>query len=165
MKLIEWINGKTKLNKTTFDDFQNNINDGKQDKIIEGTWTPVLTTLEGKAPTMEYLIQRGKYKKIGSLTYISFYIRGKITALNGTSNYAVITGVPYKSPNYMVESPLNPGTLYNLVENAENLRLLVNESTIRVQYSYGEVAAVLKVTPTSGGGYFQISGSGWYETE
>ena len=25
MKLIEWINGKTKLNKTTFDDFQNNI--------------------------------------------------------------------------------------------------------------------------------------------
>ena len=25
MKLIEWINGKTKLNKTTFDTFQNNI--------------------------------------------------------------------------------------------------------------------------------------------
>ena len=25
MKLIEWINGKTKLNKTTFDEFQNNI--------------------------------------------------------------------------------------------------------------------------------------------
>lgn len=32
MKLIEWINGKTKLNKTTFDDFQNNINKGKVDK-------------------------------------------------------------------------------------------------------------------------------------
>ena len=25
MKLIEWINGKTKLNKATFDEFQNNI--------------------------------------------------------------------------------------------------------------------------------------------
>ena len=32
MKLIEWINGKTKLNKTTFDGFQNNINEGKVDK-------------------------------------------------------------------------------------------------------------------------------------
>lgn len=32
MKLIDWINGKTKLNKTTFDEFQNNINDGKVDK-------------------------------------------------------------------------------------------------------------------------------------
>lgn len=32
MKLIEWINGKTKLNKTTFDNFQNNINKGKVDK-------------------------------------------------------------------------------------------------------------------------------------
>lgn len=32
MKLIEWINGKTKLNKTTFDGFQNNINKGKVDK-------------------------------------------------------------------------------------------------------------------------------------
>lgn len=32
MKLIEWINGKTKLNKTTFDSFQNNINEGKVDK-------------------------------------------------------------------------------------------------------------------------------------
>lgn len=32
MNLIEWINGKTKLNKTTFDGFQNNINEGKVDK-------------------------------------------------------------------------------------------------------------------------------------
>lgn len=28
MKLIDWINGKTKLNKATFDEFQTNINDG-----------------------------------------------------------------------------------------------------------------------------------------
>ena len=32
MKLIEWINGKTKLNKTTFDEFQNNINSEKVEK-------------------------------------------------------------------------------------------------------------------------------------
>lgn len=41
MKLIEWINGKTKLNKTTFDGFQNNINDGKVDKSGD-TMTGVL---------------------------------------------------------------------------------------------------------------------------
>ena len=41
MKLIEWINGKTKLNKTTFDGFQNNINEGKVDKSGD-TMTGVL---------------------------------------------------------------------------------------------------------------------------
>lgn len=32
MKLIDWINGKTKLNKATFDEFQNNIETGKVNK-------------------------------------------------------------------------------------------------------------------------------------
>ena len=72
MKLIDWINKITKLNQTTLTEFQNNIETGKQDKMKEGTWTPILTTLEGKAPTMEYLIQRGTYKKIGKLVYLSF---------------------------------------------------------------------------------------------
>lgn len=164
MKLIEWINGKTKLNKTTFDEFQNNINDGKQDKVIEGTWTPTLTTLEDVAPTMTYSIQQGTYKKLGKLVYLSFYIRGNITALNGSENYVKITGIPFSSSKTMLESILNVGGLYQMLENEENVNAFIYDNVIRVQTQYGEVAGKLKVTPTAGTGYFEISASGWYET-
>lgn len=164
MKLIEWINGKTKLNKTTFDEFQNNINDGKQDKMIEGTWTPTLTTLENVAPTMTYTIQQGTYKKLGKLVYLSFYIRGNITALNGSENYAKITGIPYASSKTMLESILSVGGLYQMLEDETNANAFINGNIIRVQTQYGEVAGKLKVTPTDGTNYFEISASGWYET-
>ena len=164
MKLIDWINKITKLNQTTLTEFQNNIETGKQDKMKEGTWTPILTTLEGKAPTMEYSIQQGTYKKIGKLVYLSFYIRGKITKLNGTDNYAVITGIPYSSSKTMMESILNVGGLYQMLESDINVNALINGDIIRVQMQYGEVAGKLKVTPTDGTGYFEISASGCYET-
>ncbi len=164
MKLIDWINKVTKLNQTTLTEFQNNIETGKQDKMKEGTWTPILTTLEGKAPTMEYLIQRGTYKKIGKLVYLSFYIRGKITKLNGTNNYAVITGIPYSSSKSLMESGLNINGLYQMLVIETNANALILGNIIRVQSSYGESAGILKVTPTEGTGYFEISASGWYET-
>ena len=56
-----------------------------------GSWTPTLTTVEGVEPTVEYTTRRGRYVKMGNLVFISFYIRGKITALNGTNNYAFIS--------------------------------------------------------------------------
>lgn len=164
MKLIDWINKITKLNQTTMTEFQNNIESGKQDKMVEGTWTPTLTTLEGKAPTMEYLIQRGTYKKIGKLVYLSFYIRGKITKLNGTNNYAVITGIPYSSSKVLMESGLNINGLYQMLQVDANASAMIDGNVIRVQFSYGEIAGKLKVTPTDGAGYFEISASGWYET-
>lgn len=140
------------------------ILESKQDKMIEGTWTPVLTTLEDAAPTITYSIQQGTYKKLGKLVYLSFYIRGNITALNGSENYMKITGIPFSSSKAMLESILNVGGLYQMLENEENVNAFINDSVIRVQTQYGEVAGKLKVTPTSGTGYFEISASGWYET-
>lgn len=140
------------------------ILESKQDKMIEGTWTPTLTTLEDKAPTMEYSVRQGTYKKLEKLVYLSFYIRGNITALNGSENYVKITGIPYSSSKTMLESILNVGGLYQMLENEENVNAFINDSIIRVQTQYGEVAGKLKVTPTSGTGYFEISASGWYET-
>lgn len=163
MKLMDWINKVTKLNQSTMTEFQNNIETGKQDKMEEGTWTPILTTLENKAPTMEYLIQRGTYKKIGKLVYLSFYIRGKITKLNGTDNYAAITGIPYSSSKAFMESGLNINGLYQMLEVDANAGVLIDGNIIRVQFAYGESAGILKVTPTEGAGYFEISASGWYE--
>lgn len=57
MKLIDWINGKTKLNKTTFDEFQNNINDGinekfeKTDTNFKGKWNGVIPDFSTKNTT------------------------------------------------------------------------------------------------------------------
>lgn len=133
-------------------------------EFVSGNWTPVLTTLEGKAPTMEYLIQRGTYKKIGKLVYLSLYIRGKITKLNGTNNYAVITGIPYSSSKVLMESGLNINGLYQMLEIDANAGALIDGNIIRVQSNYGETAGILKVTPAGGVGYFEISASGWYET-
>ena len=164
MDKITFQNDVTKVNADTFNTLQNNIENGKQDKMIEGTWTPVLTTLEDKTPTMTYSIQQGTYKKLGKLVYLSFYIRGNITALNGSENYVKITGIPYASSKTMLESILNVGGLYQMLENEANVNAFINDSVIRVQTQYGEVAGKLKVTPTSGTGYFEISASGWYET-
>lgn len=165
MTKINFINGsQPAINDTNLNALQTNVDNAKQDKMEEGTWTPKLNTLEGKAPTMEYLIQRGAYKKIGKLVYLSFYIRGKITKLNGTDNYAVITGIPYSSSKVMLESILNVGGLYQMLESDTNANALINGDIIRVQIQYGEVASKLKVTPTVGIGYFEISASGWYET-
>ena len=113
---------------------------------------------------MEYLIQRGTYKKIGKLVYLSFYIRGKITKLNGTNNYAVITGIPYSSSKVLMESGLNINGLYQMLEVDANASAMIDGNVIRVQFSYGETAGKLKVTPIGGTGYFEISASGWYET-
>lgn len=165
MTKINFINGsQPAINDTNLNALQANVDNAKQDKMKEGIWTPILTTLEDIAPTMTYIIQRGKYKKIGNMVYISVYIRGNITALNGSENYAKITGLPYRAKNYMAENNLNVGTLYQMLENDTNANVLILDDIMRVQIQYGETAGKLKVTPTGGIGYFEISASGWYET-
>ena len=52
MKLIEWINGKTKLNKATFDEFQNNIKEAIPtiaDNLTSEDSNTVLSAKQGKA--------------------------------------------------------------------------------------------------------------------
>lgn len=165
MTKINFINGsQPAINDTNLNALQANVDNAKQDKMKEGIWTPILTTVEDIAPTMTYIIQRGKYKKIGNMVYISVYIRGNITALNGSENYAKITGLPYHAKNYMAENNLNVGTLYQMLENDTNANVLISDDIMRVQIQYGETAGKLKVTPTGGIGYFEISASGWYET-
>lgn len=165
MTKINFVNGsQPAINDTNLNALQDNIDNAKQDKMIEGVWTPTLTTLEDIAPTMTYTIRRGKYKKIGNMVYISVYIRGNITTLNGSENYVKITGVPYYAKNHMVENPLKIGVLYQMLENDSTANAMIIDNIIRVQVQYGETAGKLKVTPTGGVGYFEISASGWYET-
>ena len=52
-----------------------------------------------------------------------------------------------------------------MLEVDTNASAMIAENVIRVQFGYGEIAGKLKVTPTEGTGYFEISASGWYETD
>lgn len=162
MKLINWINKVTKLNQTTLTEFQNNIETGKQDKMVEGTWIPSINTVEEKNPTISYTTQVGKYNKIGKLIFVDFYIRGKITKLNGSENYAVIEGLPFAPrKKYFGQQALNVALVYSLIEDNSNIAFILQDEKIRIQ-ALESSAKKLKITNTN---YFEIAGSGWYETD
>lgn len=129
--------------------------------VEEGTWTPYISTVEGANPTISYTTQRGTYKKIGNLVYIDFYIRAKITALNGTNNYGVVAGLPYSAKNTLAigENSIPIGVLYSLLENTTNVKLAVSGTQLRALYNNGAASDKLVVTSTS---YCEIGGNGWY---
>ena len=131
-----------------------------------GSWTPAINTMENVAPTVTYTKQRGSYKKIGNMVFISFYISGKITALNGTNNYAVVSGLPFVPKSYDTgECAITLGMKANLTTSSDPSTLCVLSShngVIHIRTPNGGNATVLK---TSGENNFYMAGSGWYETE
>lgn len=128
--------------------------------VETGTWTPTITTLEGAAPTATYTGREGRYFKIGNFVFISFYMKGTITALNGANNYAIIKGLPFTPRDYtMGAQAIATGVIYDLVTSSTNLNMGINNGGIRIQNSYGAGACQLKVSSSS----FQVGGSGWYE--
>lgn len=128
-----------------------------------GTWTPTIGALNETDPTITYTHQRGNYTKIGKMVFISLYLRGRITALKGTNNYACIKGIPFTAKDYaMGQQSFGIGVIYNLVTSSTDLSLGLNNQAIRVQNSYGAGASNLKV---SGNTDFEIGCSGWYEME
>lgn len=132
--------------------------------IESGTWTPVLACVGSEqAPTYTISIVRGKYRRIEDLVYIEFYIRGVITALNGTNNYAIVKGLPYNtSAQYQGQQALGKGIVYELLDNPINIVLNPYNDGIRIQNTDGSAAAAYKVTTAP---YFEIGGSGWYIAE
>lgn len=163
MNKMDFRNGITKLNKEMFDTFQDNIENGKQDKLISSTWTPTINTRENVAPTITYEKQYGKYRRIGDLVYVDFYIKGKITALNGKNNYGTIAGFPFKfSTSNFGQAGLNISTLYNLLSSADRPALVGLTDRIYIQNGYGGSGGILKISGDSS--YFEIGGHGVYIT-
>lgn len=132
----------------------------KNMEIEEGTWTPVLSSLNETAPTVSLTRQSGRYIKIGKLVFVQFYIQGQITALNGTNNQALITGLPL-APNLLVtySSALNISTLYNALADDTNIVFTLRNEGIKLQRNYGANTSNWKTTEN-----FIIAGSGCYET-
>ena len=126
-----------------------------------GTWTPKLATVGESDPTYTASIERGNYTKIGKMVFISFLIRGKITALNGTNNFACVKGLPFTPKDYaMGEQSFGTGILYGITNNDTNMTMGITNGVIRIQNGYGAEASAFKVTTTS---YFEVGASGWYE--
>lgn len=82
MKLIEWINGKTKLNKATFDEFQNNIKEAIPtiaDNLTSEDSNTVLSAKQGKVL---------KEKIMGTVLYVNETgTGGDITLSDNADNY------------------------------------------------------------------------------
>lgn len=129
-----------------------------------GTWTPTVCSVTDADPTVTYTTRKGNYTKIGKMVFISFFLVGKITKLNGTYNYAGIKGLPFTPKDYSVgECGLAKGVTYQFCTDATNsgTSLMMGNGMIRVQFGEGAGACQLKVTPSDNS--FQIGGSGWYE--
>lgn len=138
-------------------------------EITSGTWKPQIACLNGEsAPTVTYSWQTGKYVKIGKLIFVEFGIRGKITALNGTNNYASIIGLPEQSKIYSINSNGAPaitlGNVYAAFESEVNLASFATKAGIRLQNNYGSSAAKWKIT-NNDNNYFEVYGSGIYTLE
>lgn len=100
MKLIEWINGKTKLNKTTFDEFQNNI----KSAVVPtgGTTGQVLAKNSNTDNDVKWVNQTGGITVVDNLTSTSTtnalsakqgkILNEKITNANAYSTEEINTG-------------------------------------------------------------------------
>lgn len=103
MKLIEWINGKTKLNKTTFDEFQNNI----KSAVVPtgGTIGQVLAKSSNTDNDVKWVNQTGGITVVDNLTSTSTtnalsakqgkILNDKITNANAYSTKEINTGMKW----------------------------------------------------------------------
>lgn len=138
------------------------------EKIESGTWTPVLKCRNGEqAPTYTASSVSANYRKIGDLVYIDFYIRGQITALNGTDNYIKIEGLPFPAiADGFGQQTLAIGVVYDItsIDSNENKTMPIlteeDEPGIVLQGNDGAYAASYRVTTAQ---YFEIAGNGFYK--
>ena len=132
---------------------------------MEGKWTPSIGAYGEDAPTVSYVYRRGFYKKIGNLIFIEFYIRGKISELNGSSNYAIITGLPFAAhgESTLGQQALSKGVIYNLLNEEIDVTFCLDANIIRVMKEQGKSSVSIHTTPSDG--YFEIGGSGCYIIE
>lgn len=121
MKIIEWINGITKLNKTTMDEFQNNIKeefDSVNSKISSGI--PIGSVIEYYLPNLpssgEYLwcdgsaISRTEYSELFA-AMDTIYGEGDGETTFNLPDHREAVGVGYKEGSANGTSGATLGTL------------------------------------------------------
>ena len=155
------------LNKTSNSKIHTYSCDYLNKKILsmEGKWTPSIGAYNEDTPNVSYIHRRGFYKKIGNLIFVEFYIRGKISELNGSVNYAMITGLPFAAhgESALGQQALSKGVIYNLLDEEIDVTFCLEANTIRIMKEQGTSAASMQTTPSDG--YFDIGGSGCFIIE
>lgn len=61
----------------------------------EGSWTPAYTTSNGAYASVTHSIQIGRYRKIGSLVYITASLRTSAANITGATGQMLISGLPF----------------------------------------------------------------------
>lgn len=61
----------------------------------EGDWTPVYTTSNGAYASVTHSIQVGRYRKVGSLVYITLSLRTSAANITGATGLMLISGLPF----------------------------------------------------------------------
>ena len=126
------------------------------------SWTPTLSSVGETGPTATYTSRRGSYCKLGNIVFFDFYIRAKITALNGTNNYASISGLPYSVASHGFGGQAgNVGVVYSAINTSstDQVTYIIDGASIHIQGGRGAGRSKWIVTPTS---YMEVAGSGWY---
>ena len=127
----------------------------------KGSWNPTLICDGEAAPTYTATSSNGEYFKIGNIVFINFVIRGQITKLNGTNNYARIGNLPFGSGT-LFGYALSLGDIYGLVETeSAGYAIDIYNGIIRIKHANG-TSHKFKVTSTS---YFDVRATGWYVCE
>ena len=114
-------------------------------------------------PSVTYTWQKGEYVRIGDLVFISFTVRGQVTALNGTNNYACIKGLPFNiRGSHPSQNGFAVGDVYNLIEYSALIDNVFAgyEDYIQILKEAGKSACKLKTISSSS--YFNVGGSGCY---
>lgn len=105
------------------------------DDYEEGTWTPAVS-FGGGSTGVTYNTRSGKYVKIGSLVWISFYIL--LTNKGSSTGNATVTGIPFTpSSTYNTTGNISadadmasmPTGTYGLVWNDGSIYFRVNSAT------------------------------------
>ena len=138
MKLIEWINGKTKLNKTTFDAFQNNI----KEAVVPtgGTAGQVLAKNTNTDNDVKWVDPKKGITVIDNLTSTSTtdalsanqgkILNDKITSINTYSTSETNTGKKWKDGKdiyrKIIELSNIPASTTEYSYNVENIDKIVN---------------------------------------
>jgi hypothetical protein len=97
-----------------------------------GTWSPVYEPISGSYATMTMDIVSAVYVKIGTLVYVSAYMRTDNVDTTGGSNGVAITGLPFTSESNNTFNPIVIGFAAGWVTNPNGGYVNPNANYIRL---------------------------------
>ena len=150
--------------------YSNVMNNDNTNVYQLNAFTPILVSHSETSscnPSYTALAVNSYYNLLGNICFIYVHLRFKITALNGTLNYAGIGNLPFQALGFQVGSlTVNEFYACSNLTITENVQAYIYNSEnqgscIAFSHSLGQNAALWVVTTEP---YAQIIVCGWYFT-